>query len=103
MIVVKDYWGNDGLKDVLLKRNFHDGASPFIIQTQVGKFETIERLNATNSLAPNNLRSVGINTRQMICANAVENGDWIEGADYWKSVATAQGFDAAICQFYADK
>jgi hypothetical protein len=54
-------------------------------------------------LAPNNLRSVGINTRQMICANAVENGDWIEGADYWKSVATAQGFDAAICQFYADK
>ena len=103
MIVVKDYWGDDGLKDVFLKRNYHQGASPFIIQTQPGKFEEIDRYDATNFAAPNNLLSLSIDTKQLICANAVDGGAWRAGMEYWKSKAIEQGYDAAICQFFADK
>ena len=104
MIVVKDYWGNDGLKDVYLKRNHDEGASPFIIQKENGEFVQLGRYEATALSAPNNLKSLEINFNQLVCANAVQDGKWIEGDNYWKLVAIEKlGFDAALCQFYADK
>ena len=51
MIVVKDYWGNDGMKDIYLKRHFYENDSPFFVQLSNGKFSNIsmEEFNSKKS------------------------------------------------------
>lgn len=112
MIVVKDFWGDDGLKDVFLKRNFFESDSPFFIQKQNGVFENQSLMASTNRLSPNKLlKATAKNlvsktykkTYKQVCENAVLKGQWNRDKPIWVNAAKERNFDLDFCKLVLSK